>query len=58
MDDLFRGKSGIEETLDLLLSIYPPVTPTPDDPIELIMYRAGQRNVIEYLQLYLQQNNV
>ena len=28
---------------------FPPVTPTPDDSIEKIMYRSGQRSVVEWL---------
>ena len=30
--------------------IYPPVTPTPDWTDRQIMYRAGQRSVLEWLQ--------
>ena len=29
---------------------FPPVNPTPTDPIESIMYKAGQRSVVEWLQ--------
>ena len=32
-----------------LQELYPPVTPTPDDSIEKIMYRSGQRSVVEWL---------
>ena len=28
---------------------FPPVTPTPEDSIEKIMYRSGQRSVVEWL---------
>ena len=28
---------------------FPPITPTPDDTIEKIMYRSGQRSVVEWL---------
>tara|TARA_Y100000356_G_C11257360_1_gene291010 strand:+ start:65 stop:253 length:189 start_codon:yes stop_codon:yes gene_type:complete len=28
---------------------FPPVNPTPDDTIEKIMYRSGQRSVVEWL---------
>mgnify|MGYP001484595365 CR=1 FL=1 len=28
---------------------FPPITPTPDDSIEKIMYRSGQRSVVEWL---------
>ena len=29
---------------------FPPVTPSPTDSIETIMYKAGQRSVVEWLQ--------
>ena len=29
---------------------FPPVNPTPTDTIESIMYKAGQRSVVEWLQ--------
>tara|TARA_Y100000401_G_scaffold87611_1_gene73088 strand:+ start:262 stop:423 length:162 start_codon:yes stop_codon:yes gene_type:complete len=35
--------SNLEET-------FPPVNPTPVDPLALVMYRAGQRSVVEYIQ--------
>jgi hypothetical protein len=28
---------------------FPPITPTPEDSIEKIMYRSGQRSVVEWL---------
>ena len=28
---------------------FPPVTPTPQDSIEKIMYQSGQRSVVEWL---------
>ena len=28
---------------------FPPITPTPDDSMEKIMYRSGQRSVVDYL---------
>jgi len=28
---------------------FPPITPSPDDTIEKIMYRSGQRSVVEWL---------
>ena len=28
---------------------FPPLTPTPGDSIEQIMYRSGQRSVVEWL---------
>ena len=31
-------------------STFPPLTPSPDDTIETIMYRSGQRSVVEWLK--------
>ena len=35
--------SNLEET-------FPPVNPTPADSLALVMYRAGQLSVVEYIQ--------
>jgi len=34
---------------------FPPVTPNPEMTIEQIMYRAGQRSVIEYIKQQLEE---
>jgi len=36
--------------VDRLTEVYPPLNPGPGDTMEQIMYRAGQRQVVEYLQ--------
>ncbi len=33
---------------------FPPITPSPDDSIEKIMYRSGQRSVVEWLIDYME----
>ena len=33
---------------------FPPVTPTPNDSHSLIMYRSGQRSVVEWIQQRLE----
>ena len=33
---------------------FPPVNPTPTDSLTTIMYRAGQRSVIEYINQQLE----
>ena len=38
-------------------STFPPVTPSPDDTIERIMYRSGQRSVVEWLKTKLDDDN-
>lgn len=35
---------------------FPPVTPSPEDSIEKIMYRSGQRSVVEWLVNRLEDN--
>jgi hypothetical protein len=42
--------------LNNLDELFPPVTPNPEMTIELIMYRAGQRSVIEYIQQQMEQD--
>ena len=36
---------------------FPPVTPSPEDSIEKIMYRSGQRSVVEWLVNRLENND-
>ena len=35
--------------IEELEEVFPPTTPNPDDSIQQIMYRAGQRSVVNYL---------
>jgi hypothetical protein len=35
---------------------FPPINPGPADPYEYIMYRAGQRSVVEWIVQYLDEN--
>ena len=37
--------------------IFPPVDPDPDDSIAKIMYRSGQRSVVEWLRKKLNEDN-
>jgi len=36
---------------------FPPLNPHPDDPTNLIMYRSGQRSVVEWIQHRLNEEN-
>ena len=36
--------------LEELEDVYPPVNPSPDTALNQIMYRAGQRSVLEWIQ--------
>jgi hypothetical protein len=39
-----------------LEEIFPPTNPTPDDTMEKIMYRSGQRSVVEWVIKYMEDN--
>ena len=36
---------------------FPPLNPHPDESHSLIMYRSGQRSVVEWIQHYLTEEN-
>jgi len=38
-----------------LNEIFPPTNPTPDDTMEKIMYRSGQRDVVEWVIKYMEE---
>jgi hypothetical protein len=40
----------VEQLLAELEDVFPPVNPTPDTSLNQIMYRAGQRSVLEWIQ--------
>ena len=40
----------------LLEETFPPTNPIPDDSMEKIMYRSGQRSVVEWVIKYLEEN--
>jgi len=35
---------------------FPPTNPTPEDSMEKIMYRSGQRSVVEWIIQYMEEN--
>ena len=35
---------------------FPPVNPTPEDTMDKIMYRSGQRSVVEWIINYMEEN--
>ena len=45
----------LNSILNQLDDTFPPVNPSPNDDISLIMYRAGQRAVVEYIQQLMEQ---
>ena len=40
--------------LNELDELFPPVTPNPSDPLSVIMYKSGQRSVIDWIKLKLE----
>ena len=40
---------NLESILSELEEIYPATTPTPEDSLERIMYRSGQRSVVDWI---------
>lgn len=51
--DVFGGGSPLDKLLEELTDMYPPYTPSPNDDINVIMYRAGQHSVIDYIKVKL-----
>ena len=47
---------GLQATsiLEEMEELFPPTTPSPSDSISTIMYRSGQRSVVEWLHNRLQ----
>jgi hypothetical protein len=48
-EDVFGGDTFIDRLCEELDAMYPPINPTPKDEDRLIMFRAGQRSVVEYI---------
>ena len=40
----------VERLLDELEDLYPPINPTPDTPINQIMYRSGQVSAVDWIR--------
>ena len=40
----------------MLEETFPPTNPTPEDTMEKIMYRSGQRSVVEWIINYMEEN--
>ena len=48
-EDVFGGVEFLPKLCEELDEVFPQVTPQPSDDISTIMYRSGQRHVVEYL---------
>jgi hypothetical protein len=55
VSDVFEGNSIVEKLLEQLEESFPPVNPHPDNPTNLIMYRSGQRSVVEFIQSIIEE---
>ena len=44
--------------LQELDTTFPPTNPNPDMTMEQIMYRSGQRSVVEWIENKMEENNV
>ena len=53
VSDVFEADTNVKKLIEELAGMYPHVTPTPTDDIARIMYRSGQRSVVDYLQAKL-----
>ena len=42
--------------LQTLEELFPPTNPNPEDTMEKIMYRSGQRSVVEWIINYMEEN--
>ena len=49
MDNILPGNKNLQALVDELEEMFPPINPTPRDDDRAIMYRAGQRSVVEYI---------
>jgi hypothetical protein len=47
--DVFEGDQVLEKVIEELDSLFPSFLPTPISTISEIMFRSGQRSVVEYL---------
>ena len=49
---------GMQATtlLQELENIFPPTNPNPEETMEKIMYRSGQRSVVEWITNYMEAN--
>lgn len=48
--DIFGKGPVLENLVTELENMYPPINPSPKDDDRLIMFRSGQRSVVEYIK--------
>ena len=54
--DVFGGSTNLKELVDELDELFPDFLPTPGSTLQEIMFRSGQRSVVEYLKDKLKDN--
>jgi hypothetical protein len=52
--EVFEGEQVLEKLIEELDSLFPSFLPTPISTISEIMFRSGQRSVVEYLSQKLE----
>lgn len=48
-EEIFGTTEFLPQLVEELDEVFPQVTPQPTDDIAIIMFRAGQRHVVEFL---------
>ena len=48
--DVFGTEPALERLVEELDAMYPHLNPSPKDEDRLIMFRAGQRSVVDYIK--------
>ena len=49
MDNILPGNRNLDALKDELDEQFPHYLPTPNDDLALVMYRAGQRSVVDFI---------
>ena len=52
--DIFGNSPPLQNLVDELEDMYPQLNPSPKDDDRTLMYRAGQRSVVEYVKQKLE----
>ena len=55
MDNILPGNNNLTALVDELDELFPLFTPSPTDDDRMIMWRAGQRSVVDYILSKLEQ---
>ena len=49
VQDVFGGQDFLDKIIEELDNVYPHQLPQPTDTISSILYKSGQRSVVEYI---------